>query len=121
MHSRNSGKRLSVLALAVLGSPLISSCAHRLGPEIEPPRVARDLELAGCNVSEPMRRYQALDFADLLGIPNLADSPEWATAISMMQPGDDLRRVYCKSNGDNFFGLFRGSSILLKFGTTLDD
>lgn len=120
MHSRNSRKRLSALALAVLGSPLIASCAHHLGPAIEPTRVARDLGLAGCNVSEPMRRYQALDFADLLGIPNLADSPEWATAISMMQPDDDLRHVYCKSNGDNFFGLFRGSSILLKFGTTLD-
>jgi hypothetical protein len=121
MRSRNSGTILSALALAVLGNPLIAGCAHHLGPDIEPTRVARGLGLAECSVSEPMRRYQALDFADLLGIPNLADSPEWATAISVMQPGDDLRHVYCKSNGDNFFGLFRGSSVLLKFGTTLDD
>ncbi len=121
MHSCNSWKRLSVLALAALGSSLIASCAHDLGPAIESTRVARDLGLVGCNVSEPMRRYQALDFADLLGISNLADSPEWATAITMMQPGDDLRHVYCKSNGNNFFGLFHDSTILLKFGTTLDD
>jgi hypothetical protein len=105
----------------MLGTPFIAGCAHRLGPEMESTRVARGLGLAECDVSEPMRRYQTLDFADLLGIPNLADSPEWATVISMMQPGDDLRHVYCKSNGANFFGLFRGSSVLVKFGSTLDD
>lgn len=120
MRSRYSGTILSALALAVLCSPLLVGCAHHLGPELEPTRVARQLGLPGCNVSEPMRRYQALDFADLLGMPNLAEQPEWTTAISMMQPGDDLRHVYCKSNGDNFFGLYRGSSLLLRFGTTLD-
>ena len=112
---------LSPLPLAVLGSLLIAGCAHRLGPEIEPTRTARELGLAACNVSEPMRRYQTLDFADLLGNPNLADSPEWTTAISMMQPGDDLRHVYCKNNGDNFFGLFRGTSVLFKFGRMIND
>jgi len=121
MRFRNSGVILSALALTALGSPLIAGCVHHLGPEREPTRTARKLGLAECNVSEPMRRYQALDFADLLGVPNLADSAEWATAISMMQPGDDLRHVYCKSNSENFFGLFRGSSVLLKFGTALDD
>jgi hypothetical protein len=88
---------------------------------MEPARIARELGLAKCNVSEPMRRFQTLDFADLLGNPDLADSPEWTMAISMMQPGDNLRHVYCKSNGENFFGLFRGNSLLLKFGRMIND
>jgi len=115
MRSRNSGTLLSALALAMLGTPLIAGCAHQLGPKIEQPRVARELGLAECGVSEPMRRYQALDFADLIGNPNLADSPEWAKVISLMQPGDQIRHVDCQS-GDNFFGLFRGKSVLFKFG-----
>lgn len=78
----------------------------------------RELGLANCSVTEPMRRYQTLDYADLIGNPNLADSPEWAEAMSMMQPGDDLRFVECKS-GANYFGLFRGKSVLLKFGGML--
>lgn len=108
-------------ASAVLGILVISGCAHRLGPEMESSRVARNLGFAGCDVSEPMRRYQALDFADLLGNSDLADSQEWAEAISLMEPGDDLRHVYCKDNGNNFFGLFRGNSVLLKFGSMLYD
>lgn len=81
-------------------------------------RVARELGLPLCTVTEPMRRYQTLDYADLIGNPNLSDSPEWAEAISMMQVGDDLRYVHCKS-GANYFGLFRGKSVLLKFGGML--
>jgi len=119
MHPRNSQTLFSALALATLTAPFIAGCAHHLGPETEPPRVARKLGLAGCDVSESMRRYQTLDYADLLGNPNLADSQEWAMAISMMQPGDELRYVYCKNNGDNFFGLFRGTSLLFKFGGML--
>ena len=120
MHSLNSGNMLSTLALTMLGALFVSGCAHRLGPEIESTRVARELGYAGCSVTEPMRRYQALDYADRMGDPNLADSPEWAAAISTMQPGDDLRYVYCK-NGNNFFGLFRGTSLLFKFGGMIFD
>ena len=114
MHLRNPKSLSSLLALATL----VAGCAHRLGPETEPPRVASKLGLFGCHVSESMRRYQTLDYAGLIGNPNLAESPEWATAISMMQPGDELRYVSCQS-GDNFFGLFRGNSLLFKFGGML--
>ena len=112
--------RFRPLLLAVLSINFLAGCAHHLGPKTEPARVARKLGFAECNVSESMRRYQTLDYADLLGNPNLADSPEWAAANSMMQPGDELRYVYCKS-GDNFFGLFRGNSLLLKFGGMIND
>ncbi len=105
----------------MLIAALITSCAHRLGPKIESSRVAREFGLAaGCTISESMRRYQTLDYADLVGRSNLADSQEWATAMSMMQPGDELRRVYCTS-GDNYFGLFRGRSVMYKFGSILYD
>jgi len=121
MHHRHSNSLLSGLALVMLSAALITSCAHRLGPKMESARVAREFGLAaGCTISESMRRYQTLDYADLIGYSNLADSPEWATAMSMMQPGDELRRVYCKS-GDNYFGLFRGSSVIYKFGMVLYD
>ena len=102
----------------MLATSFIAGCAHNLGPKMEPARVARELGLAECHVSESMRRYETLDFADLLGNPNLADSTEWATALSMMQPGDQLRYVNCKS-GNNYFGLFRGKTVLLKFGGML--
>jgi len=112
---------LSWLVLTALSVALITSCAHRLGPKKESARVAREFGLAaGCTISEPMRRYQTLDYADLVGYSNLSDSPEWATAISMMQPGDELRRVYCKT-GDNYFGLFRDKSVVYKFGAVLYD
>jgi hypothetical protein len=119
MRYRNTATLLSALAVAMLASLLIAGCAHHLGPKMEPKRVARALGLAECDVSEPMRRYQALDFADRLGNPNLADSSEWATAISAIQPGDDLRHVYCPKTGSNFFGVFRGNSVLIKFGSFL--
>ena len=100
---------------------LNSSCAHRLGPKDEPPRVARKLGLWPCTVSETMRRYEVLDFADLLGNPNLADSGEWATAMSKVQPGDRLRHVNCHATGDNYFGLFRGGKLIFRFGSMLND
>jgi hypothetical protein len=100
---------------------LISSCAHHLGPKNEPARVARELGLGSCTVSESMRRYQVLDFADLLGNPNLADSSEWATAMSKVQPGDEFRHVHCYSTGDNYFGLFRGRELIFRFGSMLYD
>ena len=118
MRSRNSKIQTSVLVIAILSVTLIAGCAHHLGPEMESTRRARELGLANCSVTEPMRRYQTLDYADLIGNSNLADSPEWAEAMSMMQPGDDLRFVECKS-GANYFGLFRGKSVLLKFGGML--
>ncbi|MCI4569482.1 hypothetical protein [Lysobacter sp. CFH 32150] len=68
-----------------------------------------------------MDRDEVLDFADKLGNPNLATSPEWAEAISLLQPGDQLRRVYCPKSGGNFFGVFRGSSVLFRFGSMLYD
>ena len=121
MHYRHSKILLSRIAPAMLIAVFITSCVHRLGPKIESSRVARGFGLpAGCTISESMRRYQALDYADLVGHSNLADSPEWATAMSMMQPGDELRRVYCKS-GDNYFGLYRGKSVMYKFGAILYD
>lgn len=118
MRSRDSKIPIPVLLIAILSAPIIAGCAHQLGPKMESTRVARELGLANCTVTEPMRRYQTLDYADLIGNPNLADSPEWAEAISMMQAGDDLRYVDCKS-GANYFGLFRGKSVLLKFGGML--
>jgi hypothetical protein len=118
MRSRNSKIPTSALLIAMLSVAIISGCAHQLGPKMEPTRVARELGLANCTVTEPMRRYETLDYADLIGNPNLADSPEWAQAISMMQAGGDLRYVNCTS-GANYFGLFRGKSVLLKFGGML--
>jgi hypothetical protein len=121
MHHRHSKSLPSRLVLTVLGAALLTSCTHRLGPKMESARVARGFGLAaGCTISEPMRRYQTLDYADLVGYSHLADSPEWITALSMMQPGDQLRRVYCKT-GDNYFGLFRGNSVIYKFGMVLYD
>lgn len=119
MHSRSSGTVLPAIALAMFSTLL--GCSHQIvGPELEPTHVARELGFTNCKVSAPMRRYQALDFADLIGNPNLADSPEWAKAISLMQPGDHIRHVDCQS-GNNFFGLFRGGSVLFKFGSMLSN
>ncbi len=118
MHPRNSNIRTLIPAAAMLCAALVAGGAHRLGPEMESTRRASELGLANCSVTEPMRRYQTLDYADLIGNSNLAGSPEWAQAMSMMQPGDELRHVECK-NGVNYFGLFRGDSVLLKFGSML--
>ena len=121
MHYRYPRNPRSKLVLAILGDVLITSCVHRLGPRAEPARGARDFGLAAeCNISESKRRYEALDFADLLGNPNLADTAEWATVISMMQPGDRLRHVNCET-GDNYFGLFRGNALLVRFGSMIND
>ena len=118
MNSRNSKIPTSALLIAIFSVPIIAGCAHHLGPRLESSRVARELGLANCTVTEPMRRYETLDYADLIGNPNLADSPEWAKAISIIQAGDDLRYVNCES-GANYFGIFRGTSVLLKFGGML--
>ncbi|MGY3265494.1 hypothetical protein [Lysobacter sp. HA35] len=118
MHSRNWNIRTPILAAVMLGAPVIAGCAHRLGPDMESTRRAGELGLANCSVTEPMRRYQTLDYADLIGIPNLAESRYWAEAMATLQPGDELRHVECK-NGENYFGLFRGKSVLLKFGSLL--
>ena len=108
------------LLLVTLGTLSLASCAHQLGPKMEPSRVVQELGLSGCQVSESIRRYEALDFSDLLGYSNLADSPEWAKAVALRQPGDDLRHVSCKS-GDNYFGVFRGHTLLFRFGGMIND
>jgi hypothetical protein len=100
---------------------LTSGCAHRLGPKNEPAALARELGLGTCTVSETMRRYEVLDFADLIGNPDLAESSEWKTAMSMVQPGDRFRRVHCGNTGDNYFGLFREKDLIYRFGSMLYD
>jgi len=117
MHHRIS--KIVLLAVVASFGSLTSSCAHRLGPKNEPARVARELGLGTCTVSETLRRYEVLDFADLLGNPNLADTSEWKTAISMAQPGDRFRHVHCYDTGANYFGLFRGKDLIFKFGGML--
>lgn len=119
MRCGNSTTLHAALAVAMLVGVSGAGCAHRIQSDMEPRRVARSLGFAGCDVSEPMRRYQALDLADRLGNPVLADSSEWATAMAMMQPGDDLRHVYCPRTGGNFFGVFRDKAVLFKFGSFL--
>ena len=117
MHHRISQ---AVLCAAVACfSALTSSCAHRLGPKNEPARVARELGLGTCTVSETMRRYEVLDFADLIGNPNLIESSEWKTVTSMVQPGDRFRHVHCYNTGDNYFGLFRNKELIFRFGSML--
>ncbi|WP_420008674.1 hypothetical protein [Xanthomonas sacchari] len=118
MRSRNSKIRSLAFAVAMLCNALLAGCAHQLGPGMESARRASELGLAGCWVTEPMRRYQALDYADQVGNPMVSSSPEWEQAMSMMQPGDQLRHVACR-NGVNYFGLFRGGAALLKFGAIL--
>ena len=119
MHHRIS--QIILWATVACFGALSSSCTHRLGPKNEPARVARELGLGTCTVSETMRRYEVLDFADLLGNPNLAESNEWKTAISMVQPGDRFRHVHCYNTGDNYFGLFRGKDLIFRFGSMLYD
>ena len=120
MHSLPTRFVYLTLTLATLATPFLAGCAHQLGPKMEPARVAQKLGLSGCQVSESMRRYEALDFSDLLGYSNLADSPEWAKAVALRQPGDDLRHVSCNS-GDNYFGVFRGRTLLFRFGGMIND
>ena len=115
MHSANVKIQTPILALMVLVSLFLAGCAHRLGPAYESSRVARELGLANCRVTQSMRRYEALDYADIIGNPNLASFPEWNRALAMMRPGDDLRYVDCPSGG-NYFALFRGKSLLLNIG-----
>jgi hypothetical protein len=117
MHLRIS--QIVLWSVVTSAGALSSSCAHRLGPKDEPARVAQELGLISCTVTETLRRYEVLDFADLIGDPNLADSSEWQTAISMVQPGDRFRHVRCKS-GDNYFGLFRGKELIFRFGSMLE-
>src|SRR3546814_1135175 len=84
-------------------------------PELESRKFSRGIGLAGCEVSVPLSRDEILDFAARLGAPDLASSSEWAEATSLAEPGDHMRRVYCPRNTDNFFGVFRGGSVLFKF------
>lgn len=91
MHSRKLNKVLVLVGLAMCGLPLIAGCAHGRIAEIEPSHVARELGYGHCQVTEPMRRYQTLDYADRLGDSNLEHSAERQKAMAMMQPGDNLR------------------------------
>ena len=121
MISRISKIHRSWLVPLLLVVSSLGGCAHGLGLKMESARVARELGFAGCDVTEPLTRSQVLEAADRIGNPDLAASPEWSAAISMMQPGDDLRRVFCRSNKDNFFGLFRSNTLLTKFGGMIYD
>ena len=116
MRNRRPQSQTAALMLSAL---LAGSCAHQpVGPQIESAKVAEAFGLPGCEVSVPMQREEVLDFAEKLGIPELANSAEWAQASALHEAGNDFRRVHCQS-GDNFFGVFRGKSLLLRFGSML--
>ena len=120
MRTRDSKNLPSVFMPAVLSVLLIVGCAHQpIGPKLESSAVAQGIGFAACKVSVPLDRDEVLDFADKLGNPNLGTSSEWAKAISLMQPGDQLRHVYCRKSGNNFFGVFRGNIVLFRFGSML--
>lgn len=122
MYIRTSGLGSRLFGLALLGSLLTGGCAHQSArPELEPRKFSREIGLAGCEVSVPLSHDETLDFARRLGAPDLATSPEWAEAVALTGPGDHMRHVYCPRNADNFFGVFRGESILFKFGSFIYD
>jgi hypothetical protein len=122
MNFRTSGLESRLFRLALFSSLLTSGCAHQSArPELEPRKFSREVGLAGCEVSVPLSRDETLDFARRLGSPDLAASPEWTEAIALTGPGDHVRHVYCPKNTDNFFGVFRGESILFKFGSFIYD
>jgi len=115
---RDHSSKFLIPAL-VLGALLAAGCAHQpVGPKPEPARVAQAFGLPGCEVSVPMQREEALAFADSIGIPELAKSAKWEQANSLLEQGSNIRRVRCQ-NGDNFFGVFRGTVLLLRFGSML--
>ena len=122
MDFRTSGFELRLFRVALLMSLLASGCAHQSAkPELEPRKFSREIGLAGCEVSVPLSRDETLDFARRLGAPDLAASPEWTEATALTGPGDHVRQVYCPKNTNNFFGVFRGKSILFKFGSFIYD
>ena len=73
MPALNSTRPTSAILISTLSLAIFGGCAHQLGPRKESMRVARDLGLPDCTVTEPMRRYQTLDYADLIGNRNMAD------------------------------------------------
>lgn len=122
MNLRGSSSEFQAFTLAALTALLIMGCSHQIArPKLESTKFSRAIGLAGCEVSVPMSHDEVLDFADKLGDSNLETSSEWAEATSLAQPGDHLRHVYCPGNSNNFFGVFRGSSVLFKFGSFIYD
>jgi len=122
MNFHYSETAILLFTLTVLSSLLIVGCSHQaVRPELESRKFSRDIGLAGCEVSVPLSRDEVLNFADKLGAPNLGSSAEWAEATSLVESGDHMRHVYCPRNTNNFFGVFRGSSVLFKFGSFIYD
>ena len=122
MSFHNSECKLRLSTLTLLSLLLFTGCAHQSArPELEPRRFSREIGLPDCDVSVPLSRDETLDFSRRLGDPDLAASPEWAEAVALIEPRDDLRHVYCPKNTNNFFGVFRGDFILFKFGSFIYD
>ena len=108
--------------LTLLSALLVIGCTHQVvRPDLESRQFSRGIGLPHCEVSVPLSRDEVLNFADRVGAPNLASSPEWAEATSVAEPGDHMRHVYCPKSTDNFFGVFRGGSVLFKFASFIYD
>ena len=122
MNFRSSSHAHQLSKFVLLSGLLLLGCSHQaVRPELESRKFAQEIGLPGCEVSVPLSRNEVLEFAGRLGAPDLASSSEWAEAISLIEPSDQFRRVFCPKTNDNFFGIFRGGSVLFKFGGFIYD
>ena len=106
---------------------LVIGCAHTLGPQMEPARVAKDVGFPNCRVSVPLSPEEMLATARLVGVSAPETQSDWVQMQTSRRPGDQLRFVSCSSGkhagaaGHSFFGLFRGGSVALEAFQMIDN
>lgn len=111
---------------------LLSACAHdTLGPKIDTSSKINKQEFISrfgfpkCAVSVPLTLDEAVKGAELVGAPQIDQRIDWIEMIKVMEPGDELRNVWCVPRrglgGVDIIGLFRNSKLIAEVHTVFMD
>ena len=112
------------LTQALVLALLLSGCAHQ-PPAIDTHELVTRFGYPKCKVSVPLAEEDAVKSAELVGAPDIDEREDWGALIGRMNPGDDLRHVWCSPyrgrGGIDLIGVFRDKHLIAELHTVFVD
>lgn len=76
----------------------------------------RKLGMPSCRASVPLLPSEALEIGRRWELyPNLEEDSKWTGMIAAMQPGDELRSLYCTSGHAYSYVVIRNGSVIAQY------
>lgn len=116
VQTRGIPLRASLFLVFTAFAVSVSGCGTSDPLKKEPRSFTRKLGMPSCRASVPLLPSEALDIGRRWEIyPNLEEDSKWTDMIAAMQPGDELRSLYCTSGHAYSYVVIRDRNVIAQY------